>query len=182
MIGNAYKLSQLILTHQVDLTKINTIFEFGGGYGSIARLCFRLGFKGTYIIFDLPEFSALQKYFLSASELPVKISMVPIKAEPNTVVLLSQASQLKEQLGNTPADMFTATWSLSESPLSLRETIVSLIKNVKYFLIAYQEKFPVYSGTDNIAYFKKLQEEIPATWETRPFKLHPKDYFLIGKK
>lgn len=183
MIGNAFKLSQLIVNQNVDLTKIDTILEFGGGYGSIARLCHRLGFKGTYIIFDLPEFSILQKYFLSASGLKATIQYKPTKERKGTVVLLSKISDLQEQVRNIKPDIFIATWSLSESPLPLRKSIVELIKGVTYYLIAYQEKFPMFNGVDNVAYFKQFQkDQAGREWKTYPFKLHPRDFFLIGKK
>lgn len=183
VMGNAYKLAQLVVTHKINLAEINTIFEFGGGYGSISRLCYRLGFKGTYVIFDLPEFSALQKYFLSSSDLPLNITHTPSEKSENTVVLLSQIKQLEEQLKKTPPDIFIATWSLSESPLSLRKIITGLIKNIKYYLIAYQEQFPIINGIDNVTYFKEFQKNNSnIEWKTIPFKLHPKDYFLIGKR
>lgn len=183
VISNAFKLAQLIHNQQINLENIDTIFEFGGGYGSIARLCYRLGFKGTYIIFDLPEFSALQKYFLSASGLSVKIQYTRTKNSKNTVVLLSQITQLKEQLRNITPDIFIATWSLSESPLSLRKVIISLIKNIKYYLIAYQEQFPILTGVDNVAYFRQFQKDmVGREWKTYPAKLNPKDHFLISKK
>src|SRR5207244_11597755 len=40
------------------------VLEFGGGYGSMCRLFHNLGFRGRYLIFDLPAFSALQRFFL----------------------------------------------------------------------------------------------------------------------
>lgn len=183
LISNAFKLAQLVISQGINFKEINTIFEFGGGYGSVARLCYRLGFKGTYIIFDLPEFSALQKYFLSASELSVEIQSIPTKNAENTVVLLSQISQLREQLKILTPDIFIATWSLSESPLSLRKNIVSLIKDIKYYLIAYQEQFPILTGVDNVAYFRQFQKDlVNREWKTYPAKLNPKDHFLVSKK
>lgn len=184
VIGNAYKLSQLLLAKKIDLRNIKTIFEFGGGYGSIARLCFKLGFKGTYIVFDLPEFSALQRYFLRASRLPATVQSVPVRnpSQP-TVVALSDINKLREQIGYTNPDIFIATWSLSESPLSLREVIVKLIKNVRYYLITYQEQFPILTGVDNVAYFKKLEiDNKDREWKTYPAVRWPKNYYLIAEK
>lgn len=183
VISNAFKLAQLVITHGLNMKNINTIFEFGGGYGSIARLCYRLGFEGTYIIFDLPEFSALQKYFLSSSGLPLNIKYTPTKGGKNTVILLSKIDQLQDQLRDLTPDIFIATWSLSEAPLPLRKSIVNLIKKIKYYLIAYQERFPVITGVDNIAYFKNLQKDLSnKEWLTIPSKTSSKDYFLIGRE
>ena len=69
LLHHAYNLLQLDL--HTPLHKLPTILEFGGGYGSTARLAFRLGFQGTYLIFDLPEFSALQRFYLSTLNFPV---------------------------------------------------------------------------------------------------------------
>jgi hypothetical protein len=40
------------------------IVEFGGGFGSMCRLIGALGFRGRYVIFDLPPVLALQRYYL----------------------------------------------------------------------------------------------------------------------
>ena len=65
----------LALFEETTGSKIDTlelIFEFGGGYGSMCRLAHNLGFNQAYIIFDLQPFSALQNYYLSSLDLPVR--------------------------------------------------------------------------------------------------------------
>ncbi len=47
------------------VNQLNTIVEFGGGYGAMALICNRMGFHGQYTIIDLPEFLLLQEYYLS---------------------------------------------------------------------------------------------------------------------
>jgi len=44
-----------------DLTRI---LEFGGGYGQMAWLCRKLGFRGDYFLVDTPEFELLQQWWL----------------------------------------------------------------------------------------------------------------------
>ena len=64
-VHHAYHISQLLKYVNIDINKLSTIIEFGGGYGNMCRLLFNLGFKGNYTIFDLPIFSELQRYYLS---------------------------------------------------------------------------------------------------------------------
>ena len=46
---------------------IDTVFEFGGGYGSMCRLFFNLNFKGKYVIYDFKQFTYLQKFYLKSN-------------------------------------------------------------------------------------------------------------------
>lgn len=48
----------------VELDNDVSIIEFGGGYGLLAYLIRQTGFEGQYTIYDFPEFSLLQKYYL----------------------------------------------------------------------------------------------------------------------
>ena len=109
--------------------KFNSILELGGGYGNMARLCYRCGFNGQYNIVDLPEFALLQKYYLDYHG-------VKANWEPN----------LEQEF-----DLFIATWSLSEIPLEDRIPYENL--NCKYFLMAFG---PEYAGIDNCKYFSRL--------------------------
>lgn len=61
LVLQAYHFSQLGLH---NIRELKSVYEFGGGFGSMALLLKRLGFKGQYIIQDLPELSQLQRYFL----------------------------------------------------------------------------------------------------------------------
>jgi hypothetical protein len=51
----------------LDVRGFDFVIEFGGGYGSLCRLFFNQQFKGQYVLFDLPPFSALQHFFEDAS-------------------------------------------------------------------------------------------------------------------
>lgn len=44
---------------------VKRIVEFGGGYGRLCSIVYGLGFDGEYYIYDLPELSYLQEYYLS---------------------------------------------------------------------------------------------------------------------
>ena len=67
LIHHAYHLARFEDKTRLRINQLNCIFEFGGGYGSMCRLVHQLGFKGKYIIYDLPNFSHLQRYYLNNS-------------------------------------------------------------------------------------------------------------------
>lgn len=166
-----------------NFTDLNFIFEFGGGYGNLCRLIHKLDFQGKYIIFDLPIFSALQKFYLKSSGLPVYI-----KNEADTrrkgVFFINDMKGLKAlvEMGffNKGKSLFVATWSLSETSLKTRETIEKFLSNFNYFMIGYQDRFgEVY----NKEYFAKLKKEYnDIVWYDWPLKQLPAHNLLIGKK
>jgi hypothetical protein len=71
LIHHAYHGAQFEERTGIRVDNLNYIFDFGGGYESMCRLFFNLGFKGIYVIFDLPPFSVPQRYFLMNLGLPV---------------------------------------------------------------------------------------------------------------
>ena len=63
VINHAYHLCRFEETTGVSLATMPVIVEFGG-YGSMCRTLHQLGFRGAYLIFGLPELSAIQRFFL----------------------------------------------------------------------------------------------------------------------
>lgn len=65
-IHHLYHLARYLDKSHCNLDEINTIIEWGGGYGNFAKIFWRLK-KGncTYIVIDLPVFSCLQFIYLS---------------------------------------------------------------------------------------------------------------------
>lgn len=164
MVHIAYNLSQMLDRYSIDLKKINTIIEFGAGYGCTAKLIHNVGFMGTYEIFDVPEFLALQRYYLKSTN------------TNGNFVFIDQT----EKLRNIDPDMLIATWSLSESPVEIRNEFLNKIGKPQYILIAYQANFEL---TDNIKYFEEYQKNNPNyDWVTHEIKHLPKNYYLIGSK
>jgi hypothetical protein len=41
-----------------------SILEYGSGFGAMHYLCRKLGFRGAYVSFDLPELITLQRWYL----------------------------------------------------------------------------------------------------------------------
>jgi hypothetical protein len=134
------------------------IFEFGGGYGNMCRLLHKLRFQGRYVLFDLPAFSALQKFYLESAGLTVH-PVGSFEKERKGCFCISEMEQLKYVLssGKTNNSMFIATWSISETPLELRNNVLPHVKDFGAFLIAYQSGF---KEIDNLSYFQEWTKSL----------------------
>jgi hypothetical protein len=65
LVHQAYHLLAWTQTTGLKLADVSSILEFGGGYGALAMLAWRLGFRGDYRLWDLPELELLQQFYLS---------------------------------------------------------------------------------------------------------------------
>jgi len=158
LLHQAYSLMEFGLTQFQD---IKSIYEFGGGYGCMCKLIYRLGFKGVYTIRDLPIINHLQKIYFSGIGLKEKVTQV-ISDDYSPSV-----------------DLFIAMWSLSETPFKARDQILSRIKFNKC-LIGFQKKF---YGYNNLKYFKGLVKLMPEyKWTMYEIKHLPNNYYLYGEK
>ncbi|MCI5208401.1 MAG: hypothetical protein D3910_06315 [Candidatus Electrothrix sp. ATG2] len=179
LIHHAYHVSQLETQMHIDVSEFDFIVECGGGYGSMCRLFRNLGFKGTYIIFDLPHFSALQKYYLES--VGVKVVDEINNDTEMQVKLVSDMDELHDSVERVESrkSLFLATWSLSETPLKLRKDIRLLYRKFDLLFFAYQESF---GEVNNIEYFGKLQrEEKQFHWQTWEVESLPTHYYSAGK-
>lgn len=129
LIHQAYHIQQWEQTTGKRINQLDTIVEFGGGYGAMALLCHRLGFDGKYVIYDLPEFSLLQEYYLSQFGLLDKVVWNP-KRKPKDV------------------DLFMALYSLSEVEPELRGELITKAKSYLFLYSGQWEKW------DNVDYFQ----------------------------
>lgn len=120
------------LAHYTKLTEqyvwnANSVIEWGGGYGSMARIIRRMNPGITYIIVDLPELLALQYIYLGSLEgadcvhiiqgtddtvIPGKINLV------SSDLILSDALQID-------CELFITTWALTECPKYMQEFVAS---------------------------------------------------------
>lgn len=164
LIQTAYNLSRLVDHYNIDIKKADKIIEFGAGYGCMAKLTNNLGFEGKYIIFDIPEFLALQKYYLRSTETTGEFNFI---------------DQI-EKLNDVNPDILIATWSLSEAPVEIRDIFFKKIGEPLYILIGYQANF---ESIDNIKYFQEYQNHNHSyDWVSYEIKQLPGNYYLIGKK
>jgi hypothetical protein len=138
------------------LASLPLIVEFGGGYGRFCQLVHDLGFRGTYVIFDLPEVAVLQRFYLHHVGIPVSEAGSPTPG----VVTVANVSALKTLLRARPQDeaAFVAIGSLSETPLALRETLLGEVASFDAFLIFYSAQ---HDALDNRAYFTRWRTALP---------------------
>ncbi len=161
-IHHAYHLRRFEAHTGESVRDFGTILEFGGGYGSLCRIAHKLGFTGRYVIFDLPEQSALQRYYLRAVSV-------------RDVLTVSEIELLRNP---TDRALFIATWSLSESPLALRKQVAEAVRSFEAFLIAYQSEF---AGIDNSAFFAEWQSWFPyIDWKASTIEHVPASTYLFG--
>jgi hypothetical protein len=160
----AYHLLQWEKATGLKIQDMQSIVEFGGGFGSMCKLIHRLGFKGKYVIYDFPEFAALQEYYLS--------NLLP----PGYQI---QWASLPPALPKT-TDLWLATWSFSEMPVAERPKVIERTR-AKSYLIGYQD---VFEWGDNIAWFEEWSRAKPDyEWKTQPLDHQDgKHYYLFGVK
>jgi hypothetical protein len=113
-----------------SIADMSSIYEFGGGYGAMALVCNRLGFKGQYYIYDLPEFALLQQWYLE-------------ECGVDNVTWVNKDSY-------RGVDLMIACYSLSETSFDERDRILEAWEANSY-LFLYSNKFEQY---DNIKYFQ----------------------------
>jgi hypothetical protein len=158
MVHQAYILKQWETVAGERVESLNSIFEFGGGYGAMARLCNQLGFEGAYCIYDLPELSLLQEFYLSNTG----VENVVFTQEPIEEIVF---------------DLFIAACSLSEVEFELRDEILDSIE-ARSYVIMYQG---AYDGRNNREYFESWAETKPdLEWHRQRMDFYPHHQFLIG--
>jgi len=170
LIQTAYTLARLEALAGRPVSQWDAVVEFGGGFGSLCRLMHQLGFSGRYVIFDLPPFSLLQRYFLRSAGV--------MREADDRIVLTSDLSELERLVAALPPSawsVFVACWSLSETPLALRDRIRSLVERIGRYAVVYQER---YGEVDNVDYF--ATRWLTGTRHTQPIVHRGGDHLLVG--
>lgn len=117
----------------LKIADMQSIYEFGGGYGAMALTCDRLGFRGKYYIYDLPEFSLLQQWYLGECG-------------------VGNVEWVDKNYWNE-VDLMIACYSLSETDFDERDRILRAVQADSY-LFLYSNLFEKF---DNIEYFTGLE-------------------------
>jgi len=183
LIHHAYHVSLLEEKTGVSPDQIDFVCEFGGGYGCMCKLFHNLGFNGKYVIYDFPHFSALQEYFLKTVGITVH-TFDNFQSEKTGVACVSDIDALKDILSTYEGysnSLFIAMWSISETPLHIKNSILPIVSHFDSILIAYQDKF---GGMDNIKYFEtyKSNYEHEIQWNQWRIKHLPGNTYLIGTR
>ena len=150
-IHNMYHLGRYLERTKVDLEKVKTVVEWGGGYGNFCRLFLKVSRSdATYILVDTPLFAALQWLYLSIVIGERKVNLVKseneriVKGKVNIIpVHLMRDLEVR-------CDLFVSTWGLSEGSKKTLEMVVEKKWfGAKHFLIGFQKgisKFPASDG------------------------------------
>lgn len=152
-IHQTYHLYRFNEFYKKDLKKFDLVFEFGGGYGNMARTFKKINPNSVYIIFDTKLVNLIQWYYLSLLKIDASLS---IKSK-SKIFLINDLNDLKELLKkyNPKNSLFIANLSLSEVPISFRKNILNYTKNFKCRLISFQKKF---EKINNYKYFQNLKK------------------------
>ena len=135
LIHQRYHMLQWELANpETKIEDLETIFEIGGGYGAMALVASKLGFRGTYFIHDLPELEEFQR---------------------NHLAFRGVKCEMKWEKMNRP-DLMIAIASLCEIPPRSRTRFLKGIKPRSY-LLAYAG---VWDLVDNTNYFEKWANKI----------------------
>ena len=177
-INHVYHLKILAKELGINLKKIKKVFEFGSGYGCMARIFSKINKKVSFTCFDTSYVNLLQFYYLKQNNLNVGFS------KKNNFFLISDL----KKINNFNSDLFIANWSLSETPINFRKKLFKVIKKSNFILISFQEKF---EKINNLKYFKKFEKKLSKNFKFKMIKnkyyngnlFNKQDhYFLIGKK
>jgi hypothetical protein len=183
LIHDAYTLCSFEEHTGVSLDEFHEVLEFGGGYGSMCRLFFNLGFRGRYIIYDLPLFSSLQTYYLKSLAIPVDTGD-STSASEKRAVLVSTESELLPLVRSKDGrrSLFIAAWSISETPLEVRRNFLPHVAGFDAFLIAFQSQF---GEMDNGRFFDEWQRETSGAidWRRVPIpQIRGSHHYLVGTR
>ncbi len=177
-INHIYHLKILEEKLKINLKKnVKSVFEFGAGYGLMARIFSKINNNINYTCFDTGCVNLLQFYFLKHNNLDVGFS------KQNKIYLISNLKKFKQK-----NDLFIANWSISETPINFRKKFISKISESKYILICFQEKF---ENINNLKYFNNLKSKLSNKFDIKIVKnkfykgnifFKQNHYFFLGKK
>jgi hypothetical protein len=149
-----------------DINRFDAVLEFGAGYGNFRRLWSVLSPQARYLLFDFPEWGALQNYYLKHFSLSAVFSSDP-----------HEGARFVAEAKNP---LFVAMWSLSESPLADRAWVEEILESFGAVLIAFQWGF---GEVDNLRYFEEWGERFPCFhWTTSPIPHLPNNYYIMGNR
>lgn len=181
-IHQSYHLCRFEEEMGLQVSRFPMIVEFGGGYGSMCRLVRKRGFRGQYIIFDLPEFVALQKFYLGLLGMPLIEASALSRKDPGILCTSDLAVLAAVDHQEAQQSLFIATWSLSETDSAFREQVVAMpaVDGAAAYLIAYQRDF---EGVDNPRFFDAWREKKTGIrWKYKQISHMPGNFYLFGQK
>ncbi|MEW7981872.1 MAG: hypothetical protein G8D58_08795 [gamma proteobacterium symbiont of Phacoides pectinatus] len=160
LLHHAWSLKQI--SGACPLETIDSVFEFGGGYGSMARLLCKINHQINYTIYDIPFFQELQKLYIKR-----------VIGHTNNISWMKQIKPIQ-------VDLMLSTWGLSEAPHDLRDQIIRSV-TADHYLIAFQEKFEC---VDNITYFESLADALSDKFDIELTEIDylPRNCYLLASR
>jgi len=142
-----------------NFKQINTVVEWGGGYGNLAKIYKRfVDKKTTYIIFDVPLFSCVQWLYLSTvfDEKNINLLQHPTDTIQDGKINLIPVI-FRDSHRDIKADLFISTWALSESGRDAQDHVVEDCNwyNSKHLLLAYSNNSKAIPDSERISEFAK---------------------------
>jgi len=149
-IHHLYHLIRFSKKTNCDLNEIDSVIEWGGGYGNMAKIFQRLKTKpSTYVIIDTPLFSCIQWLYLATAIGPGNVNLFQ---KPEDEIARQKINLLPVCFVDSvdiSSDLFISTWGLSESSSFSQDYVVR--RNwfdAKHILLAYSKS---HGGTDRMA-------------------------------
>jgi hypothetical protein len=151
----------------INFKEISYIFEFGWWYWALATIIYRLWFEWWYFIYDFELFNQLQRYFFESEKLKITDNI-----NENWIYCYSKLDDLS--IKNVEwKKVFIATWSISETPLSIRYNYLQVLDNVtndfNYFILWFQDNFWEVDNNKFFSEFKNKYQNIKWYVETIPY-------------
>ncbi len=182
-INHVYHLSVLKDELQINLEGIRNIFEFGAGYGCMARIFSKISKNINYLCFDTYLVNLLQFYYLKHNNLNVGFNRTK-----NKFLLESDIKKIDFFCKKNQNYLFVANWSLSETPIKFRKKFNKILINSRYILICFQENF---ENIDNLKYFNNLKSKLSKKYKIKILKnkyysgnifFKQNHYFFLAKR
>lgn len=141
LIHQLYHLKQWLDRSGKTIDQLSSIVEVGAGYGAMALICHRLGFRGRYYIIDLPELEHIQAYYLGQT----------IPEARSHIHWLQSSSSIKS------CDLLIACHSIGEMTVVVRDRLLSQIDADAYLFASSYE----FEGVDNATWLRQFADGKP---------------------
>lgn len=180
LMQHGYHLVRLLEATDLDVSSLRLVVDFGAGYGSFFRLLRNLGYRERYLIWDLPVMCALQRFYLRNVFPTGPGGQPPGNLEWLTSGDAAAPAAIVRHCAAHQPSLFLATWSLSETPLAVRERIAPALAGFTHILCAYQRRFGEH---DNVQYFQSLEKSLAGfEWLHAECPIYRGNFYLIGRR
>jgi hypothetical protein len=138
LVHQAYHLAMWERETGRRISDLSRIVEIGGGYGALCSIIRRAGFIGDYIIYDVPELSTLQQFYLKE---------------------MNASAQLKTSFQSDKADLLIGLFSLSEVGKEALENYLDNIETKHVLLAALNDEWEGWNSVSTLkSYFPNARE------------------------